>query len=170
MTSSYVNVRTGKTVVRPPRPYEIELRKRMVDAVRFADENKVPLSEVAKTRSLPWSTLQETSVVLRFGSPEQISALEIGMLSLREAARELRKVKGRERRPMILSADAKAMNVSESLVFAKLRDALENIAALPRPSDVVVIVKRQPGRLATVQKNLSTAYSWIEEFADAWTK
>lgn len=170
-SNGYIHHKSGKHVVRTLRPKEIDQRKRVVAAVHFANENNIPLSEASKRLDVPWPTMQEAATVLQYGTPEQIAKLEEGTLSIRYAARTIRKtVLDRPRRSTARGKEARAMMRDDALLYQKLRDALENIAALPSPADIIAVVRRSNLRTQTVQKNLSTAYSWIEEFADAWTK
>jgi hypothetical protein len=157
------------------RPSQAAKARLAIEAARYARAEKVTRDVAAAKFGVSVDTISRGDTVLTHGTPEEIASLEAELVSLRDVydvvlKRTPRDVLKQGRKPMIRGDEAKDQTRVESQVWSKLTDALDNIVAMPAPADVVRIVKKNGVRTSQVDKRLMGAFSWITEFADAWTK
>lgn len=157
------------------RPSQAAKARKSIEAARYAREEKVTRDVAAAKFGVSVDTISRGDLVLTHGTPEEIAAVESEAAPLRDVynavlRRTPREVLKQGRKPMVRGDEAKDQIKVEAQVWSKLTDALDNILEMPAPADVVRIVKKNGVRTNQVDKRLMSAFSWITEFADAWTK
>lgn len=159
----------------PTKSYNIDGRDKALAAARYIAENKANRNEAAAKFDANVGSVSAATLILQEATPEEYAALmaaEIGMRDLADKIRtrmpkgELRKA----RQKIVLSQTETERLEFEKKVWADLRRALEAISGMPQPVDVVKIVRRNRVRGAIVDRHLMTAFQWITDFSDAWTK
>jgi len=157
------------------RPSQAAKARKAIEAARYARKEQVTRDVAAEKFGVGLDTVSRGDLVLTHGTPEEIAAVESGERPLRDVYNDVlkrtpRDVLKKNRKPMTRSVEAKDQIKVESQVWSKLTDALDNIVGMPAPADVARIVRKNGVRTKHVDMRLMSAFNWITEFADAWTK
>lgn len=154
------------------RPEDEEVRKAAFEGARLAMSQKIALSDIAKQTGASPQLISWTITVLTHGTPEEIAAAESFKVSLWKIYQTIRaRVPAEERtKQQVLSEEQQLILAGDKDVWGRVADAFTAISALPRPADVVTICRKNRQRSERISRELATVYSWIEEFANAWTK
>lgn len=161
---------------RPKRDYERAATARAFQAARLARDAGISFPEAAKRCDAKPSSVAEAFTALTCATAEEVARIEAGEASLSKIAREsARRVpveirKANRKANPTLSREIIQGREFDAAVWGKLRDAFDALAALPQPADVIGVVKKNPMRIDHVNRKLMTAFGWITEFSDAWTK
>lgn len=130
--------------------------------------------EVAALMGVSICSVTRGRIVLDHGTSEEVVAVENGSLSLKRAVTLINcrktSINGR-RNPAKSNLSAKGKNPAriakmrkDGVIWNELRTALLALTALPRPSDVVGVVKARD-RSGLVKSKLTNALNWLEEFS-----
>lgn len=172
MTKAQIEDHRRSLISRPrPRQYHDQRMKALVAAEAVRDE-RISYDDAALREGVTASTVGDAYICLTEGTPEQIEKLRSGAVSLRAVYKE---ILGRADRQMIRkdvtrSTSTKQQEAMESAIWERLRSALASLGDLPTPADVVAIGKRNGRRRIAIDRMLMNSFTWITEFADAWTK
>lgn len=159
---------------RPPRQHEIEGRARAFYGARMAIKDNISMAEAAKNCGSIRSSVQEASMILRHGTPEEIAAVETGTISMRSMRdailqRTPEEVRKASARPPTFGPEVQSGREFDAEVWSKLKEALDALTNLPVPADVVTIVRKNVQRNEHVGRKLLTAHTWLEDFINAYT-
>lgn len=154
---------------------EIEIRKRAFQGARIVIKEGISHVDAAQRLQISRRAISSAYVILAHCSPEQIAKAEIGEISLALLVDHVRKnvpadIRKSKRKGPIFDADTRKQRDTEVALWNTLRDALDGIAAMPQPQDIVRIVKKHRMREEKVNEKLIAAFAWITEFSDAWTR
>lgn len=172
MATEYVD-KNGIRVVRPPRPREIEGRTKAFIAAREFLAEIGNCHELAKKHGADRSSVNSVAMILRFGTPEEIAAVEHGNASVLRAWHKIRERLPKEalpKRKSRLSKEVAQARRSDVQIFKQLKIAFDALSTMPSPQDVVTIVRAHHVRAESIGRRLLTLHTWLEEFSDAWTK
>ena len=159
---------------RPPREREKNARIAALNGAQLMIEGNISQSDAAKIAGSARGSVQEAYLVLRYGTAEEIATLKAGTAGMRpivDAVRQRIQDEGidtRTRSPVI-SKSVSSERAVEAQVWDHLSSALDHINSLPRPEDMVGIVRKNALRNEAVSRKLLAALNWITEFSDAWT-
>ncbi len=165
-----------KTPAAPRRSAEtIDMSVRIFRAARLCLADNVSNKDAARREGVSHKQVSDAVTVLKHGTPEQIAKGESGEMGLNPLINLIRSyipadVRKAARKQNVRGQEAIEVFKTESAIFAKLRIALEAIASMPQPSDVVAVARKNNIRADTVNRFLMTSFSWITEFSDEWTK
>lgn len=162
-----------------------DIRKRNSDRDRAARDNafrgarlamaeNISMNEAAAKCDSKRSSVQEAMMVLKLGTPEEIADVEkhragLGQMVDRIMARTSPEQRKAAARPPVFGPEVQAGREFDAEMWGRLRDALDALTALPAPTDVVTIVKKNVMRTELVSRKALTAQTWLEEFVNAWT-
>lgn len=160
---------------RGARPAEALANANALAAARYLMETPANRMEVCKEFNTNSGSLTNALVLLQEGTPEEIAGVEAGgalypIAKMIIARRAPTSGKRRRLKKVGFSQEALARKKVEMAIWESLGSALKNIASLPQPQDVVEIARKNTMRVQAVDRNLMTAFTWITEFSDAWTK
>ncbi len=157
------------------RPAEIKANANALAAARYIMETAMNRDEAAARFDAKAGSITNALIVLQEGTPEEIAGVDAGG-PLDPVARAILKRRAIEpgkrqrRKKVAFSQEALAQKKVDMAVWEALGSALKNIASLPQPTDTVKIARKNIMRTEAVDRHLMTAFSWITEFSDAWTK
>ncbi len=123
------------------------------------------------------TTVQEAKTVLDRGTEEEILAVERGEIGVGPLAREIRRgvpsaVRAGNREASLAQTGKNPERIQRqqlnAKVYREVRDAVVNLSGLPRPADVVKIVRAQDR--GVVGPKLEAAMYWLMEFSDEWNR
>ena len=162
------------TKSRPPREKEAQARARAFAAARIVLSQNKAVREASEMTGATKSSVDSALVILTFGNPEEVSAVENGNISLEKTADAVRARTPKEdrrakRRPPTRSALMKYGIEFDALIWGHLREALDAITKLPSPKDTAVIVRKNAMRLDHINRKLLAALEWIQEFSNEVT-
>ena len=156
------------------RPREREVRGLAMAAARETLAANTSFVGGAQNAGVDAGLVKCAALVLRYGSPEEIATADSGDVSLVQLAKSVRSRLPPEARPRrrqgAYGSEVKEARKLDIQLWERLNTAFDLIAALPRPEDVIRSVRKHHRRVVEVERKLATAYTWIEEFSDAWTK
>lgn len=147
-------------------------RLRAFEAARLAIEAGMSQDRAATQCGTNRISVNEASLILKWGSPEEIADVtegRKGMDSMVNSIR-LRTTPAERRAGRRMPRQEMDRAALDAHVWHKLRSGLEAIATLPQPQDVVDICHRNMMRGEAVDRMLIQAFAWLTEFSDAWTK
>jgi hypothetical protein len=140
--------------------------------------------EAAQAAGVGTRTIKDARVVLNEGSDEDIAAVRAGKAGVDKIAKRLRKVPGRSSNqttqgtfslPKRRSPDARRTNRERTQAqrqnaadYCRLRDALNNLTSLARPSDAVDIILKIAKGPPIINAKLDSALTWLREFTNEW--
>lgn len=156
-----------------PREKDVAARLAAVRAVDLVMTGTATSVEAAKQCGVNLVTVWNVRIILQFGSPEQIASMRAGQATIRSMVKEVRKLvpkKSRTHNTPAIPKNILARNDLDAQMWTSLGDAIKNLTSLPRPADVVAMVRRNGQRKELVQSKLLDALNWITEFSDAWTE
>lgn len=153
---------------------DLVMRQAAFRAARIVMAEGISHADAARRAGASRRSVSEAYVILANCSPSQISRGESGETSIMELTEWVREnvpaeIRKTKRKIARLGGDVQQQRDTESALWLKLRDALDNIAAMPLPADVVGICKKNRMREEKVNEKLIAAFAWITEFSDAWT-
>lgn len=172
MTTEIVD-KNGKHYLRPSRQKETEARARTFVAAREALADIGNATELAAKHNISRGNVTRISLILRFGTPEEIAAVETNAEPVSKTWLKIRDrvpkeaFANRKSKPGKEVVQAKRSNVR---IFKQLKIAFDALSGMPNPQDVIAICKGHRMRSATVERQLLTVHTWLEDFSDAWTK
>lgn len=158
---------------RVPRAFEMEVRAKALAAARYALDNRTTRDEAAEKFSVNVHIISEALILLKHGTEQEIDDVTSGKVGLKRTIHSIRKRAPEVRLPgktPVKGKEALEEMKMDGAVWVELRDALKAITGLPRPADVVRIVKKNGQRTEVVDRHLMAAFGWITEFSDEWTK
>lgn len=150
-------------------------------ASNIKDVSVVPITttEAARLMGVSRPQLHEAKVVLARGTPEEIAAVEAGQESSSMLGRDIKagltpKERAAKRTPEAakLAQAASAQTLAmRGRIYGQVRDGVVALSTLPRPADVVRIVKTtsQHERKITAEI-INRALAWLTEFSNAWDR
>jgi hypothetical protein len=161
--------------VKHPRKREQEGREKAFVAARLAISENISMQEAANRCGSLRASVQEASMILRLGTPDEIADVEAGRAAMRVTVDAIRERTTEEERKAVARKPTFGVHVQEGRefdaeVWSKLREAIDALTGLPSPNDVATIVKKNVMRTEHVSRKLLPAHSWLEEFANAWTR
>ncbi len=169
-----VTDKLGRRYEYSPRPANIELRKRVMEASKYAIANNITREIAAKKFGITNISLTSCAIlVLKNGTDDEIEGVTSGRLPVTQLSKQIRSrlpLEQRSRKAPARTVEQDAQVKSDAAIWRELRDALNAICGLPQPSDVIKSVKRHSVRRDVIDKKIMTAFSWLTEFSDAWTK
>lgn len=156
------------------RPADIEIRRRAMEAAQYSIDNNITREAAAAKFGITNIAMMSCAIlVLKNGTEEEIEGVRNGQIAITQLAKKLRlripdgqKV----RKPPARTDEQDAQLKSDVAIWNQLRNALDAICGLPQPADVIKSVRRNGARRDVIDKNIMTAFSWLTEFSDAWTK
>jgi hypothetical protein len=160
---------------RIPTAKDVEGRVAAFRAARLAIQDSLSLPDASKRCCANLRGASEAHLILKHATPEQIAKAEAGELSLQGLATTIRsivppEVRKANRKQLRQGEDTMSIARTEAAIWNGLRGALEAISSMPQPTDVISIVRKNAMRGEAVNRNLMTAFTWITEFSDEWTK
>ncbi len=161
---------------RPTRPAEKEANARALPAARYILENPLNRPAACDKFTTTRSGITLALVLLQEGTPEEIAAVDAGaplnpiVATIRKRRTALAPGKRQRLKKVAYSQVELERKKVDMAIWEHLGSALKSIASLPQPDDVVKIARKNGERTKAVDRNLMTAFSWITEFSDAWTK
>jgi ParB-like chromosome segregation protein Spo0J len=131
---------------------------------RSPDRLKLTNAEAAKMVGVSEPTVRRAKRVLKEATPEEIEAVRDGKTAVNTVVRNIQERVGKKR---VEQGNKKALRGE---LWAKLRDSLDNLAALPRVADVLTIARDYDARHRTsaINGRIQPAIEWLEEFRNAW--
>lgn len=137
------------------------------------------LEQAASMLNVSRASVVSAKKVLSEGTAEEIDAVKRGDAAASTIAKQIRRSmpteKRQERRNAPLASRGsnpeRIQNMQiEAQLWEKLSGAIDNLTALPRPADVVAIVRKNASRTRQVDARISTAIRWLEEFSNEWNR
>lgn len=165
-----------KVKSRPPRPGEVEGRAKAFLAARIARDEGISQKKAADRISARESSVQEAMTILLLGTAEQIADVEAGRVAMGPMARHLRSTATPEqkraayREPVRTGPENTEGREFDAQVWGHLRAAIDALTSLPKPDDVINIVRKNGMRVEYVGRNVLAAQTWLEEFVNGYTK
>lgn len=155
-----------------PHAREIEVKKKAFEAARLVLNNsELSMRPLAEQYGITRHAIGNAYLLLRYATAAEIDSVENGGFPLSDMTEVVRaRETVRERKLPRQGDEYKARVALDAVIWSKLRDALDAINGLPQPSDVVNSVRRHAVRTNALNDKLISAYGWITEFSDAWTK
>jgi hypothetical protein len=146
-----------------------------IEAVRTAKEQDITLSSMAERAGIDRSTLKNAKVLVEFGSIADLFEVTSGKIGLHPIADRIKATLTDEQRKQLKQTSTWNANRRKNLqegaaLWAKLGPALTALVELPKPQDMVEIVKSNTMRENSINQNLDAATKWLEEFAHEWSK
>jgi len=163
----------GRRIVVGIRPGDVRAREKAFAAARYALDNNANREDAAAKFETNGTSVSEAILAIKHATPDELKALEANSIGLKELTRLIRKRTpraSRERKNIVRTDQQNEAIKFDSKVWAELKTALEVFAGMPRPADVATICRRNTQRKDTVDRHLMTAFGWITEFSDEWTK
>lgn len=165
----------GVTKTRPVREVERLARKRAFAGARLALTENISMDDAAQRVGSKRSSVQEAMMILRLGTPEEISAVESSDAPMGGTTDAIYARTTPDERRATARKPVYHQNVTEGRgfdaeVWAKVREALDALTSLPMATDVVAIVRRNPQRNEMVSRKLLPAHTWLEDFINAYTE
>lgn len=142
-------------------------------------EVDIPTSSVSAGEAAAMLNVHRSSVfaakkLIAVGTPAEITAAENGELSVNTVIKQILAGVPAEDRPkhsqqaQLTGKKKRAATVGANVqIWSQVRGALTNLTGLPLPDDVVRIV-RGYDRADLVNKRLTKALKWLQEFSDVW--
>lgn len=162
-----------------PRVLTEKARNLRIAAMRAGqqvmDGDNSPYTEIIAGYGIALDELSRALTILRHGTAEQIAMAKVGDLPLSTTCIAIRATVSPEgfkkARKSIKpkTADVRRLLQTDKLLWKTLKSALQAISGMPQPTDVIKFA-RLGKRSETVDRYLMTAFSWITEFSDEWTK
>lgn len=169
-----VTDKLGRRYEYSSRVADVELRKRAMAAAKYAIDNNLTREAAAKEYGITNTMLLSCAIlILKNGTEEEIEGVASGRLPITQLSKQIRlrlPPDQRNRKAPARTVEQDAQVKSDAAIWRELRDALNAICGLPRPSDVIKSVRRHSVRKDVIDKNIMTAFTWLTEFSDAWTK
>ncbi len=128
------------------------------------------LREAAELVNVNKDTVSDARLVLAEGTPEEIRAVEQGTGAVSTLAKQIRAGDDHEKRKAYKpgNAIAHAQNVNAE-IWSQFRDALNLLAGLPHPDDVLKSVSGgSRSKTAIVSDRLPVALQWLTDFSNLW--
>jgi len=119
------------------------------------------------------ATVNSAKTVLKDGTADEIAAIEAGAAAVSTTALRIRSRRPKEKKKTGKLADvgknpARIENLRlRAELWRHVRDALNHLTSLPRPDDVVAIV-RAMDKSGHVDRRLSRSLKWLKEFEHVW--
>lgn len=158
------------------RPKEVEARKNaFVGARMMIADTTISQEDAAKASGSARTSISSAMVILQHGTPEEIAAVEGGMLALdpmadKVRARVPRSERDAKRRPPAMTSLVMEGRKLDAEVWQKLRAGLDGLTHLPSPADTAAIVRKNAMRIEHVNRTLLVVIAWITEFENEVTK
>lgn len=155
--------------------YEREARIKAFRAARMANTDGVTQIDAAKAVGIARHLVCDASMILKYGTPEEIESAEKGEAAISQLMRSIRgrvapDVRQQQRKTNRIGPDRRKENSDIAGIYTTLRGGLEAMTSLPRPQDVVDMMRRNSQRKAVIDQRLVASLTWLTEFSDAWTK
>lgn len=124
-------------------------------------------------------TIQSAKTVLAKGTPEEIKAVQQGSAAVTTIAKQIRAntlpAQRRKQAERSLSSVGKNPERIENQrinaeIWARLDEALSGLTHLPKPGEVVAIVRANASRSRATDTRLDRSLQWLEEFANEWRR
>lgn len=165
----------GATKTRTVREGERLGRQRAFAGARLALADNISMDAAAERVGSKRSSVQEAMMILRLGTPEEITAVELnnapmGKLTDAIYARTTPEERRATARKPVYHQDVTEGRGFDAEVWAKVREALDALTSLPMATDVVAIVRKNPQRNEMVSRKLLPAHTWLEDFINAYTE
>lgn len=158
-----------------PRDWEMQRKAKAFAAARLVLATGMGHVEAAAQSGSSRKASSDALLALRYGTPEEIEQIESGKLGLgpfldQARARIPAEARKKTRKSPKVTAEWRGQWDTEMAMFNHLRDALNGLCSLPRPADVIPIMKKNGAREKRINEQLIQAFDWLTEFSDAWTK
>jgi len=155
------------------RAVDVKGREKAFAAARYAIANNANREDAVAKFDTNGTSVSEAILALNHATPAELADCEANKIGLKELVHRIRKrvpKEARERKKIVLTETETDKLRFESKVWAELRSALEAISNMPRAADVATLCRRNRQRKDIVDRHLMTAFGWITEFSDDWTK
>jgi hypothetical protein len=151
--------------------------QKALEAAELSLKGEGHVTALAKRLNVGRATTTQARIILEFGSEQDIADARSGAKGLRPLADEIRKTfseetkeKLRKRTGGALSPNHKSLLRTDQALWAKLGAALRNLSELPKPKELIHVVRHNGTRILTVRQRLLNAANWIEEFNNEWKR
>lgn len=144
-------------------------------AARLMVSDRISQNDAIKRTGSNRYAISQATLILQFGTKQEIDALEKGDLTLKGVYEDILARTTREQRlmkrfgPTVSEETAQRRNV-EAEVWQNLREAISRINSLPLPKDTADIVRKNPQRMEYVSRSLLASLEWIQGFSDEITR
>lgn len=160
---------------REKRDSEVQARILAMQAARLIISDKISSADAAARTGSNRYAISQATMILRFGSEDEIAGLDKGELTLKGVYDDILARTTREQRlmkrygPVVRDEVVQKRNV-EAEVWQNLREALSRIGSLPSTTDTAAIVRKNPQRMEYVSRTLLASLEWIQGFSDEITR
>lgn len=153
-----------------------DLKRAIVDtAKRSVTDPTVVLSDEALKIGIARSTLTEVRILVEFGTQADVDAFLGGksarvlseQVKANMKAEDLAKLRARS---AVWTPNRRELLSGDSALWGKFSPALRGLTELPKPPDMVALVKSNRMREQAVDQYLDAAFNWMEEFKSEWIK
>lgn len=158
------------------RPKEIEARKRAFAGARMMiSDTSLSQDDAAAAANSKRTSISSAMVILQHGTPEEIAAVEGGLMALDPTADRIRarvpeSERKAKRRPNAMTSRVVEGRKVDAEIWQHLRAGLDGFTHLPSPADTAVIVRKNQMRIEHVNRTLLAVVTWIKEFEDEISK
>lgn len=155
---------------------QISRARAVMNAARSSLKEGVPAQKAADDADVSRSSVTAARLILEFGSEDDIASVEFGKVGFRTLALKIHDTLTEEmraslkRRAGLWTMDRREKLSGEAELWARFSPALRHLTELPKPADIVSVVKSNVMREAVVDQHISAALSWLTEFSNGWTK
>lgn len=151
--------------------------QKALEAAELSFKTKEHVTAIAKRLGVGRATTTQARIILEFGTEQEIIDARSGEKGLRPLADEIRKrftettkEDLRKRTGGALSQHHLTLLQTDQALWSKLGEALRNLSGLPKPEELIRVVRHNNTRRREVKKHLLNAATWMEEFTNEWKR